>query len=152
MGGENQQDSLNRFSGYSKSAHCIGMPSYLEPNSGSMHVPIEGVYRATEKTEDRVAIGEKHNQNHAENTAQTYLEPIRNRMQKPIEGLLVPIFGAINKGGGLSRRATEQPFIQQPESTKNCTPHSTATRGNRKDPIYESLTLEKVNINPQVKG
>ena len=53
-----------------------------------MHVPIEGVYFAiAEKIEDRVAIGEKHNQNHIENAARTYLERIRNTMQKPIEGL-----------------------------------------------------------------
>ena len=108
MGGENQRRSLTRDTGYSETAQCTGKPSYLEPISGSL--------------------------------------------QKPVEGLLVPIFGAINKGGGLSRRATEQLFIQQPESTKNCTTHSTATRSNRKDPIYESTTLEKVNINPQVKG
>jgi hypothetical protein len=59
-----------------------------------MHVPIEGVYRATEKTEDRVAIEEKHSQNHAENTARTYLERIRNGMQKPIEGL--PVLAAVS--------------------------------------------------------
>jgi hypothetical protein len=63
-----------------------------------MHVPIEGVYRATEKTEDRVTIEEKHNQTHAENTARTYLERIRNRMQKPIEGLPTQSFTALNKG------------------------------------------------------
>ena len=53
------------------------MPSYLEPISGSLHVPIEG----------RVTIEEKHNQKHVENAARAYLERIRNRMQKPIEGL-----------------------------------------------------------------
>src|SRR4030067_3603886 len=103
MGGENQRGSSCQFSGYYSKAQCIGKPpSYLEPISGSMHVPIEGVYRITEKIEDRVAIGEKTTQNHVENTARTYLERIRNRMQKPIEGLLVRCRGALNKGGGVS--------------------------------------------------
>ena len=87
-GGENQQDSLNRFSGYSKSAHCIGMPSYLEPNSGSLHVPIEGVYLAiAEKIEDRSRIGIFRSQWHVGKAARVYLERIRNRMHKPVEGL-----------------------------------------------------------------
>ena len=72
MGGENQRGSQNQLSGYSEKAQCIGKQSYLEPNSGSLHVPIEGVYRTTEKTEDRVTIEEKHNQTHAE----TQREPI----------------------------------------------------------------------------
>ena len=45
--------------------------SYLEPISGSLHVPIEGVYRAAEKTEDRVAIGEEAAQNHTENASES---------------------------------------------------------------------------------
>jgi len=85
LGGENQQSSLNFSSGYSKSAQCIGKSRYLEPNSQSMQKTVEGVY--PKKIEDRVAIGEKTAQNHVENTARTYLERIRNTMQKPIEGL-----------------------------------------------------------------
>ena len=109
MGGEIQRGSLTHDTGYSTKAHCIGKQSYLEPNSGSMHVPIEGVYRITEKIEDRVAIEEKHNQNHAENAARTYLERIRNSMPKPIEGLS-PLAAttennslALNKGGIVTR-------------------------------------------------
>ena len=60
--------------------------AYLEPISGSMQKPIEGVYPPAEKIEDRSAIGEKHNQNNVKNTARAYLERIRNSMQKPIEG------------------------------------------------------------------
>jgi hypothetical protein len=53
MGGENQS-SLTHDSGCYVKAQCTGKPpSYLEPNSGSMHVPIEGVYRAAEKLEGR---------------------------------------------------------------------------------------------------
>ena len=69
-------------------------PSYLEPNSQSLHVPIEGVYRITEKTEkieSRVPIGRKTAQNHDENAARTYLEPNRNSMHKPIEGRSCPL-------------------------------------------------------------
>jgi hypothetical protein len=44
MGGESQKASLNQVTGYSTYAHCIGKPSYLEPNSGSLQKPIEGVY------------------------------------------------------------------------------------------------------------
>ena len=40
--------------------------------------------RTTEKVGYRSRIGEKTAQNHAEN--QVYLEPIRNRMHRPIEG------------------------------------------------------------------
>ena len=98
MGGESQRSSLTYDTGYSETPQFTGTPSYLEPISGSLHVPIEVVYRATEKTEDRVAIGEKRNQNHAENTARTYLERIRNSMQKPIEGLHAQSFTALNKG------------------------------------------------------
>ena len=93
MGGENQRGSLNDTSGYSKKAQCTGVPSYLDPISGSLHVPIEGVY--PKKIEDRVAIGEKTAQNHVENTARTYLERIRNTMQKPIEGLSRAILDAL---------------------------------------------------------
>ena len=86
-GGEVERGRLRQFAGYSETAQCTGMPAYLEPISGSLHVPIEGVYSATEKIEDKVAIGEKRNQNHAEKQRQAYLEPIRNRMHEPIEGL-----------------------------------------------------------------
>ena len=98
MGGESQRRSLTYDTGYSETAQFTGTPSYLEPNSGSLHVPTEGVYRVTEKIEDRSAIGEKHNQNNVKNTARVYLERIRNRMQKPIEGLLAECHGALNKG------------------------------------------------------
>jgi len=98
MGGENQRGSSCHFSGYSEKAHCTGKRSYLEPISGSLHVPIEGVYSAAEKIEDRVTIGEKHSQNHAENAARTYLERIRNSMQKPIEGIHAQSFTALTKG------------------------------------------------------
>jgi hypothetical protein len=68
MGGENQKGSSCQFSGYSTTAQFIGKPpSYLEPNSQSMHRTIEGVYPAAEKIEDRVAIGAKTAQNHVEN-------------------------------------------------------------------------------------
>jgi hypothetical protein len=67
LGGEVQRGNSNRFRDYSVKAQCIGKRSYLEPISGSLHVPIEGVYRVTEKIEGRVANGEKHNQNHVEN-------------------------------------------------------------------------------------
>jgi hypothetical protein len=63
---------------------------------------MEGVYRTAEKIEGRSRIGEKSGQNHVKNreAARTYLEPIRNGMQKPIEGLLANAgFSASNKGG-----------------------------------------------------
>jgi hypothetical protein len=77
LGGEVQRGNSNIFSGYSETAQRIGKPSYLEPNSQSN----------AEKIGDRVAIGEKHNQNHVEKALRTYLDRIRNRMQKPVEGL-----------------------------------------------------------------
>ena len=101
-GGESQRSKLISFRANSAKAHCTGKSSYLEPNSGLFHVPIEEVYRITEKTEGRVAIGEKTAQNHVENTARTYLERIRNGMQKPIEGLSSRSFGALNKGAIVS--------------------------------------------------
>jgi hypothetical protein len=61
--------------------------AYLEPISGSLHVPIERVYRVTEKIEDRSRIGAETAQTHVENRRQTYLEAIRNTMQKPVGGL-----------------------------------------------------------------
>jgi len=75
MGGELQRSRLNEASGYSRKAHYIGMPSYLEPNSGSLHVPIEGVYSyRLEKIEDRVTIGEEYSQNHVENQRRIRLD------------------------------------------------------------------------------
>jgi hypothetical protein len=88
MGGEKRRDISTYLSGYSETAQCIGKLSYLEPISGSLHVPIEGVYCTAEKIEDRSRIGDKHNQKHVENAARAYLDRIRNGMQKPIEGLL----------------------------------------------------------------
>ena len=87
MGGENRRSILTLDRDYSEKAQYIGKsPSYLEPISGSLHVPIEGVYSAAEKTEGRVAIGEETVQNHVENAARAYLEPNRNTMHEPIEG------------------------------------------------------------------
>jgi hypothetical protein len=42
QGGERQRSSLSFDTGYSAKAHCIGTPSYLEPNSGSLQKPIGG--------------------------------------------------------------------------------------------------------------
>ena len=86
LGGENQRSSLIISSGYSNKAQFIGKPpSYLEPNSGSLQKPIEGVY--AENIEDRARIGVLRCQCHVEKSARVYLERIRNGMQKPIEGL-----------------------------------------------------------------
>jgi hypothetical protein len=41
LGGEAQRGSRYRSSGYAK-AHCIGRPSYLEPNRNSLQEPIGG--------------------------------------------------------------------------------------------------------------
>jgi hypothetical protein len=100
QGGEVERGSLTQFSGCSVKAHCIGKRSYLEPNSGSLHVPIEG----------RVANGEKRNQNHVENSARAYLERIRNGMQEPIEGLLAQCLRCFIKGG-YSRKIAQQHSI-----------------------------------------
>ena len=87
MGGENRRSILTLDRDYSEKAQrTCKAPSYLEPNSGSLHVPIEGVYSAAEKTEGRVAIGEKTGQNHVEKQSRAYLERIRNSMHEPIEG------------------------------------------------------------------
>jgi len=43
VGGENQQGSLIKVTGYSVTAHCTGKPAYLEPNSNSMQKPIGGL-------------------------------------------------------------------------------------------------------------
>ena len=105
MGGENQRGSLTSFGAISAKAQCTGKPrSYLKPISQSMHVPIEGVYPAAEKIEDRSRIGEKQRQNHAENAARTYLERIRNRMQKPVEGLLRAFLPRLYIREGVSNR------------------------------------------------
>ena len=83
------------------------MKSYLEPISGSMQKTIEG----------RVAIGEKHNQNHVGKAARTYLERIRNRMHEPIEGLLAQRRGALNKGGGLVTEHNSTDYFTRFQST-----------------------------------
>jgi hypothetical protein len=43
LGGGSQQGSLSHVLGYSVKAQCTGKPSYLEPISGSMQKPIEGL-------------------------------------------------------------------------------------------------------------
>ena len=43
QGGEVERGSLTQFSGYSVNAQCNGKRSYLEPISGSMQKPIEGL-------------------------------------------------------------------------------------------------------------
>jgi hypothetical protein len=136
MGGEIQRGNLTHDTGYSAKAQFTGkQPSYLEPNSGSLHVPIEGVYRITEKIEDRVTIGEKTAQNHVENTARTYLERIRNSMRIPIEGLSSRSFSALNKEGGSTFRAAvavpaarkRKKINQQHTAPKNTRQQPTAT-------------------------
>ena len=44
-GGELGRGSSDSVSGYAK-AHCIGKPSYLEPNRDSLQLPIEGLSRS----------------------------------------------------------------------------------------------------------
>jgi hypothetical protein len=82
-----------------------------------LHVPIEGDYPATEKIEEGVAVGEKTAQNHVENAERTYLERIRNGMQKPIEGLFSLYVAALNKGGGYSHRG--QQTLTPKQQTEN---------------------------------
>jgi hypothetical protein len=43
MEGETQRASVNISRANSVKAQCTGKPSYLEPISGSLHVPIEGL-------------------------------------------------------------------------------------------------------------
>jgi hypothetical protein len=70
-----------------------------------MHVPIEG----------RVAIGAKHNQNNVETSL--YLERIRNRMQKPIEGRSkTAIAEKIEKRVTIGEK-TIQNHVEKPEAT-----------------------------------
>ena len=66
-----------------------------------MQKTVEGVYSAAEKIEDRSRIGGKHNQNHAEKRRRIYLEPIRNRMHVPIEGLSRTRASLLFKEGGV---------------------------------------------------
>ncbi len=74
-----------------------------------------------------IAIGEKQAQKHVEKQTptRTYLEPIRNTMQKPIEGLLS---NAKNEGGGVTigafhnQKHVEKGRKQQPKVTNNNQP------------------------------
>jgi len=67
--------------GYSDTAQCIGTRSYLEPNSGSLHVPIEGVYRVTEKIEGRSLL-EKNTTKEEINAA------FKKAAEGPLKGIL----------------------------------------------------------------
>jgi hypothetical protein len=86
LGGENQQNRLNRTTGYSKPAQ----PAYLEPNSQSM-----------QKNRRRGRSLLTKNKPNSMLKTRTYLEPNRNSLQKPIEGLSAqppqPIY-SLNKG------------------------------------------------------
>ena len=75
-GGKRQRSSVVSSSGFSESP-LHWKSSYLEPISGSLQKSIEGVYR----------IGVFRCQWHVGNARRVYLERIRNRMQKPVEGL-----------------------------------------------------------------
>jgi hypothetical protein len=86
LGGENQQDVLNGFSGYSETAQCTGKRSYLEPISQSLLKSIEGVYALVLFATNGML------------KTHVYLDRIRNTMQKPVEGLLAQCYGALNKG------------------------------------------------------
>ena len=140
MGGE-KQSSLAHDSGYYRKAQLIGKPSYLEPISGSLHVPIEGVYSTAERREDRSRIGEKTAQNHVENQEQprTYLERIRNRMHEPIEGLSSQVLQRLIKREGVSRR-------EQQSKAKTHTKAHRRTLSNRKDPNYDTNTTHQNTI------
>ena len=131
-GGEVERGRLRQFAGYSATAQCTGMPAYLEPNSGSLHGTIEGVYRAAEKIEDRSRIGEEHNQKHVEKQRQAYLEPNRNRMHKPIEGLLAHSFTRLIKRGVNTESNSSQPNrnTKAEECTSSNTRQRKSTNGN----------------------
>ncbi len=73
-GGENRKGSL-AATGYSETAQRTGTKSCLEPISQSIQKTVE----------DRSRIGVFHCQYHVKNAVRTYLEPIRNRMEKTIE-------------------------------------------------------------------
>jgi hypothetical protein len=80
-GGELRREGFSYVMGYSETAQRTGNThSYLEPNSQSMHVPIEGVYRAAEKTEDSAAIGAE--------TAQKHVGGISHRQQNSAKAFL----------------------------------------------------------------
>jgi hypothetical protein len=79
LGGGEQSSCLDSSGGYSSKAHCTGNRSYLEPISGSMQKPIEGL----------IAIGAFSGQWHVGNARRIYLERIRNSLQKPVEGGVV---------------------------------------------------------------
>jgi hypothetical protein len=44
LGGERHRGSVSYVTGYSATAQRTGNPAYLEPISGSLQKPIEGVY------------------------------------------------------------------------------------------------------------
>ena len=67
MGGEKQRDISTYLSGYSETAQCIGNHHIWSLLAVHMQKPIEGLLALLKNIEDRSTIGEKHNQNHAEN-------------------------------------------------------------------------------------
>jgi hypothetical protein len=85
LGGETQQNEVNCITGYSKLAQLTGKPAYLDSNSQSLQ-------------KNRRGEGSLLTLFHANSMlkTRTYLEPNRNSMQKPIEGLFS---NAENVGG-----------------------------------------------------
>jgi len=120
-GGECQRGKAVSSTGYSATAQCTGKPSYLKPNSQSMQKSIERVYR----------IGDSHSQKHVKNAPRTYLERIRNTMQKPIEGLSQAGRRRFIKGRGLKPRAIERQIHTATNSNTKAHP---APHGNTQQP------------------
>ena len=138
MGGEIQRSSLTHDTGYSETAQCTGTPSYLEPNSQSMLKTIEGLSLLVFLAVNSMLEKQRRN----------YLDHIRNRMQKPVEGLSSPCCLLYIKEGYQteSNRAQQKPK----QATRKHTEVHAATSGSRKDPIYErqgstKLILTRMN-------
>ena len=106
QGGERQRSSLSFDTGYSAEAHCIGTPSYLEPNSGSLQKPIEGSILLLKNVEDRSAIGGFRNQKHAEKNP---CAPSKNaKPERRLISLNLCLFFPVKKTCAIVQNAAEK--------------------------------------------
>jgi hypothetical protein len=122
LGGERHRGSVSYVTGYSATAQRTGNPAYLEPNSGSLQKPIEGL---SEKIEDRSRIGCSVNQKHAEKPEPP--KPTRN--QSPFKTLIphdTTLISAI-----LASNRKQQHRIRYPKRDATPHPHGCGVKGER---------------------
>jgi hypothetical protein len=136
LGGELQGGNLNFVSGHSVKAQCTGKPSYLEPISGSLHVPIEGLLaRSFPCLNKEEGVSNREQQNLLTATRRTRKDSIHESNYTPIHApMYCPKYTMTAKttslGMKLSARNVETRVFRSPQTNARSSTGKTGVNPN----------------------